>query len=363
MSEASIESCFVEYPARDWQDSDVAGTLRLAVVGLGRFARNRALPAIADSSLCEVTTLVSGSPEKAERLATEYDAEHVLSYEDFRDARAVEAYDAVYVATPNAYHAQYTEVAAAQGKHVLCEKPLATSVEEGEEMVEACEDAGVTLMTAYRLQAEPAVRRVRELVAEGMIGDPKHISGWFAYRNPDQSPSANNWRRDSSVAGGGAMIDLGVYPLNTARFILGADPVGAYATTVADTSAAAEERDRVETRATFQLAFPDGVDATGFASFDAYSDNRLQVLGTEGRALIVSPFGGTVTQEVVVERGEARTSYAGSPVDEVVEEFEYFAYCVLTGTEPEPDGRDGVADLRVIRAIYESAERGERVEV
>jgi xylose dehydrogenase (NAD/NADP) len=363
MSEASIESCFVEYPARDWQDPDVAGTLRLAVVGLGRFARNRALPAIADSSLCEVTTLVSGSPEKAERLATEYDAEHVLSYEDFRDARAVEAYDAVYVATPNAYHAQYTEVAAAQGKHVLCEKPLATSVEEGEEMVEACEDAGVTLMTAYRLQAEPAVRRVRELVAEGVIGDPKHISGWFAYRNPDQSPSANNWRRDSSVAGGGAMIDLGVYPLNTARFILGADPVGAYATTVADTSAAAEERDRVETRATFQLAFPDGVDATGFASFDAYSDNRLQILGTEGRALIVSPFGGTVTQEVVVERGEARTSYAGSPVDEVVEEFEYFAYCVLTGTEPEPDGRDGVADLRVIRAIYESAERGERVEV
>jgi xylose dehydrogenase (NAD/NADP) len=216
MSEASIESCFVEYPARDWQDSDVAGTLRLAVVGLGRFARNRALPAIADSSLCEVTTLVSGSPEKAERLATEYDAEHVLSYEDFRDARAVDAYDAVYVATPNASHAQYTEVAAAQGKPVLCEKPLATSVEEGEEMVEACEDAGVTLMTAYRLQAEPAVRRVRELVAEGVIGDPKHISGWFAYRNPDQSPSANNWRRDSSVAGGGAMIDLGVYPLNTA---------------------------------------------------------------------------------------------------------------------------------------------------
>jgi len=363
MSETSIESCFVEFPTRDWQDSDVAETLRLAVVGLGRFARNRALPAIDESSFCELTTLVSGSPEKADRLATEYGADHVVSYEEFRDARSIDAYDAVYVATPNAYHAPYTEAAAAQGKHVLCEKPLATSVAEAEAMVEACDDAGVTLMTAYRLQTEPAVRRVRELVTEGVIGDPKHVSGWFAYRNPDQSPSADNWRRDSSVAGGGAMIDLGVYPLNTARFILGADPVGAYATTVVDSPGAADDRDRVETRATFQLAFPDDVDATGFASFDTYSDNRLQVLGSEGRALIVSPFGGTVTQEVVVERGEARTAYAGSPVDEVVEEFDYFAYCVLTGSEPEPDGRDGVADLQVIRAIYESAQRGERVEV
>ena len=365
MDRTEIETCFAEFPTRDWQQQEVEGSVRVAVVGLGQLTQNRALPAISASAFCELTVLVSGSPDKAERLAAEYGADHVLSYEAFQDGAAVDAYDAVYIATPNAYHAPYTESAAAHGKHVLCEKPLAATIEEARDMVDACADAGVTLMTAYRLQTEPAVRRIRELVEGGVIGDPVHVSGWFAYRDPDEAAPVDSWRRDASLAGGGAMIDLGVYPLNTARFILDSDPVAAYGTTIPyeNQSSPTDGGRVVEKRASFQLEFPSDVTVSGLASFDTYPDNRLQVLGTAGRALIVSPFGGVVPQEVLVERGESRTSYTGAPIDEMVEEFDYFAYCVLTETDPEPDGEDGLADLRVVEAIYESATQGTRVEL
>jgi len=353
MGDVDLETYLTEFGRRDWLERDVEGTLRVAVVGLGAFARDRALPAIAGAAHCDLTTLVSGSEDKAERLAGAYGADHVLGYDAFRAGDRSDAYDAVYVATPNRFHAEYVEAAARLGKHAICEKPLATTPEEAERMIAACERADVTLMTAYRLQTEPAVRRMRELLAEGVVGDPVHVSGGFSNRIVDDA----GWRMDESVAGGGALVDLGIYPLNTARFLLSADPVAARATTVERDGAGVDEH------VSFLLEFPDGITASCVGSFLAHHDSRLQVLGTDGRIAIDSPFGGAVRQDLVVERGETRVEYTGEPVDEVAEEFEYFAHCVLTGQRPEPDGADGLADLRVVEAVYDSAERGERVAV
>lgn len=350
-----ISPYFEVFTRRDWRTVK-EGMVRIAVVGLGAFARNRALPAIRDSEFCETTVLASGSPEKAAGLAEQFGVDRVIDYEGFHAGDAVEAYDAVYVATPPAFHPEYVERAADLNKAVLCEKPLAADIADAERMVETCTDAGVVLMTAYRLRTEPAVRRMREMIQDGVIGAPIQIHGGFSTRLLDHADS-NSWRLDPAVAGGGAMIDLGIYPLNTARFLLDAEPVAISAETVSS----GPPFDRVEEHVAFRLTFPGETTASCTASFDAHPDSRLQVLGTEGQLLIRSPFGGDVSQELVAERGEVHVTYTGPAVDEVREEVDYFANCVLSGTDCESDGEDGLADQRIIEAAYEAAETGDRI--
>jgi xylose dehydrogenase (NAD/NADP) len=253
------------------------------------------------------------------------------------------------VARPPAYHRPYTEAAARLGKHVLCEKPLAAESEDAAAMIEACAEHGVTLMTAYRLRTEPSVRRVREMVRDGVVGDVVQISGGFSHPLLAHA-SADSWRLDPDVAGGGALIDLGIYPLNLSRFLLDADPTAVWG----DTTSEGVPFDEVEAHATVQLSFPATVTAVCSASFDAHPDSRIHVLGTEGQVLIREPFGGTVAQELIVERGDTCTEYTGPRVDEVTEEFDYFAHCVLAGGGCEMTGEDGLADLELIEAAYDA---------
>jgi xylose dehydrogenase (NAD/NADP) len=347
------------FARRDWDQPTENGPIRLAVVGLGGFARERALPAIARTTLCEATAVVSGNSAKANEVATDFRVDHGFTYEEFQDGAGVDAYDAVYIATPPAIHLDYTKTAAEFGKHVLCEKPMETSSSRAEEMIQVCEDAGVTLMIAYRLQTEPAVRRMRELIQDGFVGEPVQLTGGFSSQLLANNPDPDQWRLDPTLAGGGALIDLGIYPLNTSRFLLDADPVAVHGTTVSTHKEFAD----VEEHVSFQLSFPEGVTATCTASFNAHPDSRLQVLGTEGQILIEAPFGGVVPQDITLERGDMRTEYVGHPVDEVTEEFDYFATCVLTESTPEPNGADGVTDMRAIEAIYEAAETSSKIEL
>lgn len=353
----ALEDYFTDFDRRDWEREPVDGTVRIAVVGLGGFARQRALPAIDAGRYCETSVLVSGSPERAAALAEEFDVDHVVGYESFRDRVVADEYDGVYVATPNSLHGEYVTAAARQGKHAICEKPLATTTEDARRLVETCEDAGVTLMTAYRLQVEPAVRRTRELVRDGIIGDVVQIHGGFSHPLLEWS-DPDSWRLDPDLAGGGALVDLGVYPLNTSRFLLESDPVGVTAWTCSLDPAF----DEVDEHVAFTLRFPTETTASCTASFNAHSSSQLRLIGTDGMIHIAAPFGGVVPQSMIVERGDFSMEYTGQPVDEVEEEFDYFGYCVLTETRPEPDGEDGVADLRVIEAAYESAETGQWVD-
>ncbi|WP_049922493.1 D-xylose 1-dehydrogenase Gfo6 [Halopiger djelfimassiliensis] len=352
----ALEDAFANFTRRDWERERVDGTIRLAVVGIGGFARRRALPAIADGTYCETTTLVTGSPDRSRSVAEAFDVAHVIDYDAFLAGDHADTYDAAYVATPNALHGRYAVAAAEHGKHVICEKPLDVSLERARDIVAACADAGVTLMTAYRLQTEPTVRRTRELVDEGVVGDVVQIHGGFS--NPLlEHASPDTWRLDPDLAGGGALVDLGIYPLNTVRFLLDCDPAGAYATTYSS----GDPFDEVDERVAFQLEFPTGATASCTASLDAHADSGLKLVGTDGMISVESPFGGVVPQELVVESGDVRMEYTGPPVDEVREEFDYFGYCVLTDSDPEPDGIDGLADIRAIEAIYGAAETGSRV--
>ncbi|HKJ59631.1 MAG TPA: Gfo/Idh/MocA family oxidoreductase, partial [Halobacteriales archaeon] len=162
------------FDRRDWQSAEADdGPVRLAMVGIGWWTRDQAIPAVEDSELCATTVAVSSSREKAEAVVDE--AETVtrgITYDEFEAGEATDAYDAVYVATPNALHLPYVRAAAEHGKDVLCEKPMEATVERAERMVERCDATGVQLMVGYRMHVEPAARRMRELVRDGFLGDP-----------------------------------------------------------------------------------------------------------------------------------------------------------------------------------------------
>jgi xylose dehydrogenase (NAD/NADP) len=343
--------------ARDWE-TDPEGVVRFAVVGLGGFARDVALPALAAADYCEPTVVVSGSAEKAATVAGEFDADHALTYEAYADGAGRDAYDAVYVVTPNALHLPHVETACDHGKGVLCEKPLEATADRAERLVSACEAANVPLMTAYRIRIDPVVRRLRDLVQSGGIGDPIQLHGGFsvdvlARDGPDQ------WRLDPDLAGGGALMDVGVYPLNTARFLLGADPTAVVATTDGDDGAFAG----VDESVAFQLRFPGAVTASFTAGFSGDRESFLSIRGSDGTVELRNAFSFGGERRVRVRRADGEIDLTGPALDEVREEFDYFADAVLSGWEIGPDGQNGLTDVRTTSAVYESAKRDEWIDL
>ncbi|MFB6266648.1 MAG: D-xylose 1-dehydrogenase Gfo6 [Halodesulfurarchaeum sp.] len=339
---------------RDWETDTGGEILDVGVIGLGGFARKVALPAIESSRWCDAGAVISGSRAKAERIGAEYGA-LPLTYEEYREGDGADAFDAVYVVTPNATHLDFVETAADLGKDVLCEKPLEATLERATTLVETAGEAGVTLMTAYRMQATPVVRQLRDIVHAGTLGDVVRVEGVFDIAVLDGG-EPDQWRLDASLAGGGALPDIGIYPLNTTRFVLGKEPEAVRAVT----GQPHEGFEEVDEHVTFTLEFGDGVSATGHASFNAPPESRLHVVGTEATATIEPVFGAGATRTLRLEtdEGEATVTVEG---DEVAAEFDYFANAVLGDLDLEPDGADGLADMRLMDAMYESAETGRRI--
>ncbi|MFC5365966.1 D-xylose 1-dehydrogenase Gfo6 [Salinirubrum litoreum] len=353
----TLASDLTDLTARDWETGP-EGVVRFAVVGLGGFARNAALPALVEADYCEPTVVVSGSAEKADRIAAEFDADHGLTYEAYADGAARDAYDAVYVVTPNALHLPHVETACEFGKGILCEKPLEATPDRAEAVVSACETAGVPLMTAYRMQTDPVVRRLRELVRSGGIGDPIQLHGGFSIDVLGGSRGPDQWRLDRDLAGGGALMDVGVYPLNTARFLLDGDPTAVAGTTSGDGPFA-----DVDESVAFQLRFPEDVTASFTAGFSGDGERFLTIRGSEGTVELRNAFSVGGERRVRVRRDDGEIDLTGPGTDEVREEFDYFADAVLSGWDIGPDGQDGLTDVRAMQGVYESAASDEWVEL
>jgi xylose dehydrogenase (NAD/NADP) len=343
------------FEQRDW-DETPEGTVRMAVVGLGGFARGQALPALAEATYATPAVAVSGSPSAAAAVGDEYGTTH-LSYEEYAAGEATDEYDAVYVATPNATHLGHVETAAGLGKDVICEKPLEVTPDRARRVVDACESADVRLMTAYRMQADPVVRRLREFLRSGGVGDPLEVGGGYAYPTLEFG-DVDQWRLDPDLAGGGAMVDVGIYPLNTARFLLDAEPKAVSAETRGEGPFAG-----VDGHAAATYTFDDGVFGSFTASFEGQYDSRLWVRGTDGRVELAPAFAPAGDRTVRIERDGASVTVEPPGVNEVTEEFDYFAHALLAGGEVEPDGADGLADVRALAATYEAADGGRRVRI
>lgn len=352
-----FDTTLADVRRRDWEADGVAGTVRLATVGCGEHARNTSIPAMAEAEYAEPTVAVSGDPDTRAALADERGLV-TIDYGEYEAGEAADEYDAAYVATPNRLHLPHVETAARLGKDVICEKPLEATADRAARLVDACDDAGVRLMTAYRMQLDPVTRRLREVVARGGIGEPQRATGDFTAdvlggdRGPDQ------WRLDARLAGGGAMADVGVYPLNTARFLTGDDPLAVSATTRSPDAAF----DGVDQHVDFRCEF-DGWVGDFSASFSGHPNDSLELLGSDGRIAVRSAYVPGPDREATVETPEGTLELSGADADETVEEFDYFAHALLTDGDIEPDGADGLADLRALAAVYESAASGSRVEL
>src|SRR5580704_8494576 len=247
-----------------------------AVIGLGTIA-DHFMRGVQTSSNSQITGLVSGHRDKAERIAAQYGVpkESIYSYEDMDRFKENKAIDAVYVALPNSMHAEYTIRSAKAGKHVLCEKPMSTTVKEAEDMIAACKAANVKLMIAYRLHYEPLNLKAIQLIRDGAVGKVQVINGAFGF---NAAPGA--WRLNKTLAGGGSVFDVGIYVLNASRYLTGEEPSGF--TAVAGTVDQDGRFSPVEENVSWTTKFPSGVVATGSCTYGAQMPGYFKVFGSKG---------------------------------------------------------------------------------
>jgi len=321
--------------------------IRYAVVGLGHIAQVAVLPAFANARRNSVlAALVSGDPVKRQALSEKYGVERTYSYEEYDEC--LRHVDAVYIALPNTMHCEYTVRAANAGVHVLVEKPMAMTEDECEEMTRAAREAGVKLMVAYRLHFERANLEAAEVARSGRIGEPRLFTSTFC---TPVVPGNIRVRRDT---GGGVLWDIGIYCINAARTLFRDEPIEVFATT-------AGVLDEVEESVSAWLRFPNDRLASFAASFGTPKVSEYRLAGTKGD-LAVEPaydYARPLKHRLTLE-GEMRERRFAKR-DQFAPELLYFSDCVLQNRSPEPGGDEGLADVRVIRALYHAAASGHAV--
>jgi predicted dehydrogenase len=320
--------------------------IRYAVVGLGHIAQVAVLPAFKNSKNSELVAIVSGESEKREKLGKKYRLRHVYSYEDYD--RALSEVDAVYIALPNHLHREYAVRAAKAGVHVLCEKPMAVSEEECKSMIDAAEQHHVKLMIAYRLHFEAGNLEAIRLAESGKLGDLRIFTSEFA----QQVTEGNVRVTEAAERGGGPVYDMGVYCINAARYLFRAEPTEIFAITAND----GEKRfENVEEMASVVMRFPEERMANFTCSFGAADVSRYALIGTEGW-LMADPayeYAMEIKHESIIDGKKKTRTFPKR--DQFAAELVYFSDCILQNKNPEPSGLEGLADVRIVEAIYKSA--------
>lgn len=326
--------------------------LRFGIVSTADIGTQKVIPGIQKADNCEVVAIASRSIERAREAAAELDIPEAFgSYEDLLASDGV---DAVYIPVPNHLHREWTIGAARAGKHVLCEKPLALSSADAQEMVEACEAAGVSLMEAFMYRLHPSWQKVVDLVRSGRIGPVRATETAFSFYNDDPSNIRN--RVDM---GGGALMDIGCYAINAARMIFEGEPVRVVA------AIDRHPEFGTDTTASAILEFERGQAAFTVSTL-AEPEQYVVILGERGRIRVDIPF------NIPADRPARIHLFQGGspPVDPGVEVFEFetedpytsearaFAAAVLAGEPVPTPPSDGVANMRVIERIFAAATDG-----
>ena len=333
-----------------------------AIVGLGRLSLEQILPAFAQCKKAKPVALVSGSPDKARQVAAQYGiAQNNLydyqSYDRLKDNPAVQV---IYVVLPNGLHREYTVRGAAAGKHILCEKPMATSSRECEEMIAACRKAERKLMVAYRIQYEPHNRFVRDAIKSKKFGQIKLFESVNGQRQGDPS----QWRLNKKLSGGGALPDIGLYCLNTSRFLLGEEPVEVSA--IAYSTPNDPRFREVEENVLFQLRFPSGALVNAACGYDFHDSKRYRAHAQLGW-LEMDPaysYEGLQLQTSRADGQQERAEQIKLPnKNQFATEIDYFADCVKNNKEPFTPGEEGLQDHRLMEAIYEAARTGKPIKL
>jgi predicted dehydrogenase len=324
------------------------------MVGLGRISLGHFMPGCRVSQMSQVTALVSGHRDKAEKYAAQYNipASNIYNYENYDQIAQNPAIDAVYIALPNSMHAEYTIRAAKAGKHVFCEKPMATSVKDSQAMIDACRTANKKLMIAYRCQYEPTNLRAIELIRSGKLGKIQAIESANGFYE-----TLGEWRLNGKLAGGGPLMDVGVYSLNASRFLTGEEPVDFHAySCVIDKDGRFND---VEENLSWTMRFPSGVLASCNTTYGANMPGFVRVHGSNGLLHLEPAFGYEGIRLQAQIKGEPpidETTPAKDPA-QFTREGDYFSDCILQGKEPKTNGEEGLRDMQYIERIYHACGR------
>lgn len=327
--------------------------LGVALVGLGSYSKNQLAPALQQTQYCQLAGVVTGTPGKADEWVRKYNLpkQNVYDYQTFDRIADNPAIDVVYVVLPNSMHREYVVRAAQAGKHVICEKPMAVTVEDCQAMIDACKKANRQLAIGYRLHYEPYTQEMMRLGREKVFGDLKFLeaSDGFKIGDPKQ------WRLNKQLAGGGPLMDVGIYAVQGVRLVTGLEPVSVTAQYAPKTDPQ-KFRD-VEETMYWQFQFPNGITSNSTTSYSAGVE-RLYASAANGWFELAPAFGygplkgrtskGPIEQPVVVHQA--------AHMDGVCQ--------VLAQNKPLPDhvtGQEGLRDVRLLQAIYQAADTGRKI--
>ncbi len=324
------------------------------MVGLGWIAQEVILPGFKGAKNSELAALVTDDPKKAEELGRKYNVARTVEYDGYDDLLRSGSIDAVYITLPNSMHKEYTVRAAQAGIHVLCEKPMADTVAECEEMIRAAEQNNVKLMIAYRLHFEPANLNAVERVQGGELGELRIFNSVFSQQVPE-----GNIRLKKDM-GGGPLMDMGVYPINACRYLFRDEPTEV--TGVGANSGDPRFRE-VHEMATGILRFPGDRLAIFTCSFGAAPADAYQVVGTKGELWLKPAFDYHVRPKMTLKIEGKEKQARFDSVDQFGGEVEYFSRCIRENIEPEPSGYEGMADMRIVQALLQSMRSGQPVKL
>lgn len=325
--------------------------VRYAVVGLGHIAQMAVLPAFGNARRnSRLAALVSGDPVKREQLSAQYHVDKVYSYQQYDEMLNSGEVDAVYIALPNSLHAEYAIRAAQAGVHVLVEKPMAVTEEQCEHMAQAAREARVKLMVAYRLHFERANLEAIEVARSGRIGEPRLFNSSFTM----QVVPGNI--RVQRALGGGTLYDIGIYCINAARGLFREEPIEVRAM-------ASGTLGDVEESISAELRFSGERMASFVCSFGAADVSAYRLIGTKGDLALEPAYEYAMALQHRLTLDGERKERRFAKRDQFAPELLYFSDCVLKNLDPEPGADEGLADVRVIRALYRSAQSGQPVEL
>jgi glucose-fructose oxidoreductase len=332
--------------------------LGFAFVGLGGYATRQLMPSVAECKHVRIAGLVSGTPEKLERFGGQYQVPERsrYSYETMDRLADNPDVDVVYVVTPTGLHAEQTVRALKAGKHVICEKPMASTEAECRQMIDAAKAANRRLFIGYRIHTEPMNLEAIRIVRAKEFGALRQISSDYGF--PVGDP--NSWRLDKKLGGGGALYDIGIYGVNACRYLTGEEPTEVTATTY--TPPNDPRFTRVEEHCNYTLKFPSGVLATGSSSYGYASQNRYRCVFTGG-VLEAEPATGYGGNRLSIVRRGQRQERKITEVNQFATQMDAQARAILGLGEVTSTGEEGLKDIRILEAIYRAAATGQTVKL
>src|SRR3954452_25210495 len=329
--------------------------LRVAIMGLGSYG-TRVAEAMRDCKMAKLVGVISGHPDKVAAWQSKYNipGKNCYNYENFDNVKNNPDIDAVYVITPNGLHHDEVIRVAKAGKHVICENPMALNAKQGQEMIDACKKANVKLLVGYRMHFEPKTLEVIHMRKAGELGKIMFFQGLSGFTIGDPT----QWRLNKELSGGGAMMDIGIYSVNGARYMVGEEPIWV---TAEETKTNPEKfKEGVDETIQFQLGFPGGAVASCLSTYNMSYLDRFFLTGQKGFAELW-PATGYGPLKARTSKGELTQPH----VTHQTVQMDEMAAILLDGKQPvvPVDGEEGVRDLKIIDAIYEAVKKGKRIDL